>query len=89
MKRMASPVLFLPKIILKIKILRAVKIPRVAMTEDGLYIDDALYGMESKKASVATSPRSEELTKHGLAFDKAYNGRFNNLSAKSGSILTN
>lgn len=46
--------------------------------------------MESKKArlAVATSRDLKNWTKHGLAFDKAYNGRFNNLFCKSGSILT-
>ena len=63
--------------------------PRVAMTEDGLYV--MLYtAWNLKKAllAVATSRDLKNWTKHGLAFDKAYNGRFNNLFCKSGSILT-
>ena len=63
--------------------------PRVAMTEDGLYV--MLYtAWKRKKArlAVATSRDLKNWTKHGLAFDKAYNGRFNNLFCKSGSILT-
>lgn len=46
--------------------------------------------MEPEKArlAVATSRDLKNWTKHGLAFDKAYNGRFNDLFCKSGSILT-
>lgn len=63
--------------------------PRVAMTEDGLYV--MLYtawNREKARLAVATSRDLKNWTKHGLAFDKAYNGRFNNLFCKSGSILT-
>ena len=60
-----------------------------AMTEDGLYV--MLYTAWNRKKArlaVATSRDLKNWTKHGLAFDKAYNGRFNNLFCKSGSILT-
>ena len=63
--------------------------PRVAMTEDGLYV--MLYTAWNRKTArlaVATSRDLKNWTKHGLAFDKAYNGRFNNLFCKSGSIVT-
>ena len=63
--------------------------PRVAMTEDGLYV--MLYTAWNRKKArlaVATARDLKNWTKHGLAFDKAYNGRFNNLFCKSGSILT-
>ena len=63
--------------------------PRVTMTEDGLYV--MLYTAWNRKKArlaVATSRDLKNWTKHGLAFDKAYNGRFNNLFCKSGSILT-
>ncbi len=63
--------------------------PRVAMTEDGLYV--MLYTAWNRKKArraVATSRDLKNWTKHGLAFDKAYNGRFNDLFCKSGSILT-
>lgn len=59
------------------------------MTEDGLYV--MLYTAWNRKKArlaVATSRDLKNWTKHGLAFDKAYNGRFNNLFCKSGSILT-
>ena len=63
--------------------------PRVTMTEDGLSV--LLYTPWNRKKArlaVATSRDLKNWTKHGLAFDKAYNGRFNNLFCKSGSILT-
>ena len=63
--------------------------PRVAMTEDGLYV--MLYTAWNRKKArlaVAASRDLKNWTKHGLAFDKAYNGRFNDLFCKSGSILT-
>lgn len=63
--------------------------PRVAMTEDGTYV--MLYtSWNRKKArlSVATSKDLKHWTKHGLAFGKAYDGRFSNLFTKSASIVT-
>ena len=59
--------------------------------------DDAIPTMFLEFVNLLTLTTSEgELRKsvkafaekHGLAFDKAYNGRFNNLFCKSGSILT-
>jgi Predicted glycosylase len=63
--------------------------PRIAMTEDGLYV--MLYtAWNRKKArlSVATSQDLKNWEKHGLAFGKAYNGRFADMFCKSASILT-
>ena len=63
--------------------------PRVAMTEDGLYV--MLYTAWNRKKArlaVATSRDLKKWTKHGLAFGKAYNGRFANLFCKSASVLT-
>lgn len=63
--------------------------PRIAMTEDGLYV--MLYtAWNRKKArlSVATSQDLKNWKKHGLAFGKAYNGRFADMFCKSASILT-
>ena len=51
--------------------------PRVAMTEDGLYV--MLYTAWNRKTprlAVATSRDLKNWTKHGLAFEKAYDGRF-------------
>ena len=63
--------------------------PRVAMTEDGLYV--MLYTSWNRKTarlSVATSRDLKHWTKHGPAFGKAYDGRFANMFCKSGSLLT-
>ena len=63
--------------------------PRVAMTEDGLYV--MMYTSWNRKIprlSVATSRDLINWEKHGPAFLKAYNGRFKDLGCKSGSIVT-
>lgn len=63
--------------------------PRVAMTEDGLYV--MLYtswNRRTPRLSVATSRDLKHWTKHGLAFAKAYDGRFAKMASKSASILT-
>ena len=63
--------------------------PRVAMTEDGLYV--MLYTAWNRKTprlAVATSKDLKNWTKHGIAFEKAYDGRFARIATKSASILT-
>lgn len=63
--------------------------PRVAMTEDGLYV--MLYtawNRRTPRLAVATSSDLKHWTKHGLAFGKAYDGRFSEMATKSASILT-
>lgn len=63
--------------------------PRVAMTEDGLYV--MLYTAWNRKTprlAVATSKDLKNWTKQGLAFEKAYDGRFTKIASKSASILT-
>ena len=63
--------------------------PRVAMTEDGLYV--MLYTSWNRKTarlSVATSRDLKHWTKHGPAFAEAYGGRFARIATKSASILT-
>lgn len=63
--------------------------PRVAMTEDGLYV--MLYTSWNRKTarlSVATSRDLKHWKKHGPAFSKAYDGRFRDMFSKSASILT-
>ncbi len=63
--------------------------PRVAVTEDGLYVMVyTAWNRQKARLAVATSRDLKNWTKHGLAFAKAYNGRFSNLFCKSGSILT-
>lgn len=63
--------------------------PRVAVTDDGLYV--MLYTSWNRKIprlSVATSRDLIHWQKHGPAFAKAYDGRFANIATKSASILT-
>ena len=63
--------------------------PRVAMTEDGTYV--MLYTAWNRnipRLAVAVSKDLKKWTKHGLAFAKAYNGRFADLASKSASIVT-
>lgn len=63
--------------------------PRVAMTEDGLYV--MLYTAWNRKVAqlaVATSRDLIKWEKHGLAFEKAYNGRFVNTWSKAAAPLT-
>lgn len=70
--------------------------PRVAVTEDGLYVmlytgwnRDNNMGVKSvPRLCVATSRDLKTWEKHGPAFFKAYNGRFKDLGCKSGSIVT-
>lgn len=63
--------------------------PRVAVTEDGLYV--MMYTQWNRhvpRLAVATSRNLKNWTKHGPAFARAYDGKFFNLGCKSGSILT-
>lgn len=63
--------------------------PRVAMTEDGLYV--MLYTQWNRKQArlaVATTRDFKTWEKHGPAFAKAYSGRFFNEFSKSASLVT-
>lgn len=63
--------------------------PRVAMTEDGLYV--MLYTQWNRKQArlaVATSRDLQKWDKYGPAFAKAYDGRFKDDFSKSASIVT-
>lgn len=63
--------------------------PRVAVTEDGLYvIMYTQWNRDKARIGVATSRDLVEWEKHGPVFKKAYNGKFNEIWTKSGSILT-
>lgn len=63
--------------------------PRVAVTEDGLYvIFYTQWNQDKARVGVATSRDLIEWQKHGPAFKKAYNGKFNEIWSKSASILT-
>ena len=63
--------------------------PRVAVTEDGLYV--MLYTQWNRKQArlaVATSRDLQIWEKYGPAFAKAYGGRFFDEFSKSASIVT-
>lgn len=63
--------------------------PRVAVTEDGLYVMFyTSWNRKTPRLSVATSRDLKHWTKHGPAFAKAYDGRFARIATKSASILT-
>ena len=90
MNRMKEPVLYPAEDISKeLEWPGGCEDPRVAMTEDGLYV--MLYtawNRQVPRLAVATSRDLKTWDKHGLAFDKAYDGRFKNLASKSASIVT-
>ena len=63
--------------------------PRVVMTEDGMYV--MLYTQWNRKQArlaVATSRDLQTWEKYGLAFAKAYDGRFLDEFSKSASVVT-
>ena len=63
--------------------------PRIAVTAEGVYV--MLYTQWNRnifRLAVATSKDLKHWTKHGPAFSRAYNGKFQNLKCKSGSIVT-
>lgn len=63
--------------------------PRVAVTEDGLYVMFYTgWNRQVPRLCVATSRDLVKWEKHGLAFGKAYDGKFENLASKSASIVT-
>lgn len=63
--------------------------PRVAVTEDGLYVMTyTSWNREKARLCVATSRDLITWKKHGPAFEDAYAGRFLNIHCKAGSIVT-
>lgn len=63
--------------------------PRIAMTEDGLYVMCyTQWNRKTARLSVATSRDLKNWEKHGPAFEEAYDGRFYNMFCKSASIIT-
>lgn len=63
--------------------------PRVAVTEDGLYvIIYTQWNQDKARLGIATSGDLLKWEKHGPAFTKAFNGKFNEIWSKSGSIVT-
>ncbi|SKB98564.1 glycoside hydrolase family 130 protein [Dyadobacter psychrophilus] len=63
--------------------------PRVAVTEEGLYvIIYTQWNQDKARLGIATSRDLLKWEKHGPAFTKAFNGKFNEIWSKSGSIVT-
>ncbi len=63
--------------------------PRVAVTKNGLYvIFYTQWNQDKARIGVATSKDLIKWEKHGPVFKKAYDGKFNEIWTKSGSILT-
>lgn len=63
--------------------------PRVAVTEDGTYVMTyTAWNNQTPRLAIATSTDLLTWTKHGPAFAQAYNGKYKDLSCKSGSIVT-
>lgn len=63
--------------------------PRVAVTEDGLYVMHyTSWDRSVARLCVATSTDLMNWEKHGPAFAQAYDGRFLNTWSKAASILT-
>lgn len=63
--------------------------PRVAVTEDGLYVMFyTQWNRHTPRLGVATSRDLVHWEKHGPIFKKAYDGKFYNIPHKSASIVT-
>lgn len=70
--------------------------PRVVETEDGTYVmlytgwnrENPAGTKKTPRLCVATSRDLKHWTKHGLAFDKAENGRYRAMECKSASVVT-
>jgi len=63
--------------------------PRVAVTEDGLYVMTyTSWNRDKARLCVATSRDLITWVKHGPAFEDAYGGRFLDIHCKAGSMVT-
>ena len=63
--------------------------PRIAVTEDGLYVMFyTQWNRKTARLAVATSRNLKDWEKHGPAFEEAYGGRFYDMFCKSASIIT-
>ncbi len=62
--------------------------PRVVETEDGRYVlTYTAYDGKTARLCVATSPDLQHWQKRGLAFGRAFNGKYKDRWSKSGAIL--
>jgi predicted GH43/DUF377 family glycosyl hydrolase len=63
--------------------------PRVAMTEDGMYVMFyTSWNRKRPRLSVATSTDLVHWQKHGYVFRDSHNGRFNDMACKAGTMIT-
>ena len=63
--------------------------PRVVQLEDGTYaMHYTAWNRQIPRLAVATSKDLIKWEKHGLAFGKAYDGRFKDLECKAASVVT-
>lgn len=63
--------------------------PRVVKTKEGIYVMAyTSWNYNTPRLSIAFSKDLIKWNKKGLAFSKAYNGKFRDMATKSGSILT-
>ncbi|PSR55287.1 glycosidase [Adhaeribacter arboris] len=62
--------------------------PRVVETPEGTYVMTyTTYDGKTARLCVATSPDLQTWKKHGLAFEKAYQGKYKDTWSKSGAII--
>lgn len=63
--------------------------PRIVETEGGTFIlTYTQWNRITPRLAVATSKNLSNWTKHGPAFENAYNGKYLNMESKSGAILS-
>lgn len=89
MERRKTPVLFPDDKFTELEHPGGCEDPRIAVTEDGTYVMFyTAWNRKTARLAVATSMDLINWDKHGLAFGKAYGGRFGDLFCKAASILT-
>lgn len=89
MERRKTPVLFPDDKFTELEHPGGCEDPRIAVTEDGTYVMFyTAWNRKTARLAVATSRDLINWDKHGLAFGKAYGGRFGDLFCKAASILT-
>jgi len=63
--------------------------PRIVETDDGRYVlTYTQWNHDTPRLAVATSEDLENWTKHGPAFEEAYDGKYLDMHTKSGAIVT-
>ena len=63
--------------------------PRLVETEEGRYVMTyTQWNRDTPRLAVATSDNLEDWTKHGPAFENAYDGKYLDMDTKSGAIVT-